>query len=182
MSATVTWTPGTAPDTASYALQSAPDDGGSPGTFSDLVTIAHDLDGPNYDSNWGLFFYVDSAGTATTWYRVRRISEYSAAFQEPVTPPTPIFPATTRLNENFGGANALRYEDEGSVPIDDAQIRVYKKIDYDLQRYDLAIGVTTTTNTGGWSDPIYVEPGFTYVIQFYKPGAFGPDTREIVVP
>jgi hypothetical protein len=73
MSVTVTWLPNTEPDIASYEWQRAPDDAGGPGAWTDLVTIVHDLSGPNYDVTSGRFFYVDATGTTSHWYRVRAV-------------------------------------------------------------------------------------------------------------
>jgi hypothetical protein len=40
----------------------------------------------------------------------------------------------------------------------------------------------TTNDHGGWRPQITVEAGYTYTSQFFKPGAFGPNTIEVVVP
>jgi len=86
------------------------------------------------------------------------------------------------FDEDYDGENNLRYEDDNGDPINEAQVRVFKKIDYDLENYTAAVGVTTTDATGGWVNPVTVEAGLTYTIQFFKPGYFGPDTKEVIVP
>lgn len=188
MSVTITWIPNTEADIKDYDVQRAPDVSGSPGTFVDQVTIVHDFLGPNYDATSNRFFYVDSTGTLTHWYRLRsrdndgNVSGWSNPFQPSTSVTPPPFPNTVQLDEDYSGANSLQYTDPDGAPIDEAQVRVYKKVDYDLQKYDSTVGVTSTDGTGGWIDPVTVEAGFTYTIQYFKPGAFGPDTTEVVVP
>lgn len=188
MSVTITWLPNTEADMKEYDVQRAPDDGGQHGTWADLVTIAHDLLGPNYDQTSDRFFYVDTTGSLDHWYRVRAAdvdgnqSGYTPPFQPSESTTPPPFPNTVALNEDYGTENQLQYKDPDGEPIKDAQIRVYKKIDYDLENFEAAIGVTTTDDSGSWVNPVTVEAGFTYVVQFYKPGAFGPDKEEVVVP
>lgn len=188
MSVTITWIPNTESDIDNYDIQRAPDDNGVAGTFADLVTIDHDLSGPNYDSASNRFFYVDTTGTLDNWYRLRsrdidaNVSGWSNPFQPSTSITPPPFPNTVALDESYNGDNSLQYTDPDGNPVKDAQVRVYKKIDYDLQNYDAAIGVTTTDENGGWIDPVIVEAGFTYTVQFFKPGSIGPDTTEVVVP
>jgi len=188
MSVTITWIPNTEADMKEYDLQWAADAGGVPGTFADLTTVAHDLLGPNYDPTSNRFFYIDVDGTLTHWYRLRsedtnsNVSGWSNPFQPSTSITPPPFPNTIHLDENYSGDNALQYTDPDGAPINEAQVRVYKKVDYDLEKYDATVGVTTTDETGGWVDPVTVEAGLTYVVQFFKPGAFGPDTTEVVVP
>lgn len=188
MSVTITWLPNTEPDIKNYDIQRAPDNAGVPGTWVDLVTIAHDLLGPNYDPSSNRFFYIDTTGTLDNWYRLRsgdtadNKSGYSNPFQPSESTTPPPFPNTVALDEDYGTENNLRYNDPDGRPIADAQVRVYKKTDYDLENYAAVVGVTTTDANGGWVDPVTVEAGFTYTVQFFKPGAFGPDTREVVIP
>jgi hypothetical protein len=188
MSVRVTWLPNTEADIASYDLQRAPDVAGAPGTFVDVITIVHDLLGPDFDIPSNRFFYDDVIGVTTDWYRLRATdtnsnnSGWSNPFQPSTTVTPPPFPNTVNMNEDYGGTNALQYTEPGGDPIEDAQVRVYKKVDYDLENFDAALGVTTTNATGGWVNPVIVTVGFTYTIQFYKPGAFGPDAQEVVVP
>ena len=188
MSVTITWIPNTEADIQDYDIQRAPDVSGSPGTFADIATIDHDLLGPNYDVSSNRFFYIDNVGTLSHWFRLRsrdtdgNVSGWSNPFQPSTSTTPPPFPNTVQLDEDYNGANSLQYTDPDGEPIDAAQVRVYKKIDYDLQKYDSTVGVTSTDTAGGWVDPVTVEAGFTYTIQFFKPGAFGPDTAEVVIP
>jgi hypothetical protein len=188
MSVRLTWLPNTEADIDHYEWQRAPDASGVPGTWADLISIDHDLGGPNYDAPTNRFFYVDLTGTTDHWYRIRAVdtdgnaSGWGNPFQSSESTTPPPFPNTVVLNEDFGAENALQYTDPDGAPVDGAQIRVYKKTDYDLENFSAAVGVTTTNATGGWVDPVTVEAGFTYTIQFFKPGAFGPDAQEVVVP
>lgn len=188
MSVKLTWIPNTNPDIYQYELQRADDVSGQPGTFADLVTITHDLNGTDYDSVSGRFFYVDTTGTTDNWYRLRAVntngvySAYSNPFQPSESTTPPPFDNTVILDEDYGGENELQLTDLNGDPIENAQVRVYKKIDYDLENYEAAVGVTTTDAAGGWVNPIMVEAGFTYTIHFFKPNAYGPATVEIIVP
>ena len=184
----LTWLPNTEPDVASYDWQRAPDDEGHPGVWEDLVTIDHDLLGPNYDPLINRFFYVDFPEDRDVWYRIRATNVHyiSSGWGEPFQPkePTdpPVFPNKVALNEHYGAHNALQIVDHDNVPIADAQIRIYWRADYDLQRLDNIIGVAVTNAQGGWVQPVFVEAGFTYIMHYTKPGICGPDVHEIVVP
>lgn len=188
MSVTITWLPNTEPDMDHYDVQRAPDNNGAPGVWTDATTIAADIAGPNYDLITGRFFYTDSTGNTSTWYRLRsvdtanNVSGWSNPFQPSENTVPPPFPNTVQLDEDYGGEASLRYDTPDGTAIGGAQVRVYRKIDYDLENYDSAIGVTTTDTTGGWTDPVIVEAGLTYTVQFFKPGAYGPDTQEVTVP
>ena len=188
MSVTVTWLPNIETDMASYDLQRAPDDAGVPGVWVDLVNIPHNLSGPNYDPQSNRFFYDDTTGTLTHWYRIRAVdtaankSPYGNPFQPSESVQPPPFANTTALNEDYDTPNALQYTDPDGNPVKDAQIRVYKKLDYDLENFGAALGVAKTEDEGNWSNPITVEAGFTYTIQFFKPGELGPDAIEVIVP
>jgi hypothetical protein len=188
MSVTIRWLPNTETDIDHYDVQRAPDASGVPGTWADLITITHDLGGVNYDAGTNRFFIVDTTGTLTHWYRVRsadsdgNASGYSNPFQPSESTTPPPFPNTVVLSEDYGTVNSLQYTNDGGDPIDEAQIRVFKKTDYDLENFGAALGVTTTNATGGWVNPITVEAGFTYTIEFFKPGVYGPDAQEVIVP
>lgn len=188
MSVTIRWLPNTEPDIASYDIQRAPDDSGVPGVWADLISITHDLLGANYDVSTNRFFIVDTTGSLTHWYRLRSVdtdgnaSGYSNPFQPSESTTPPPFPNTVVLNEDYGDINSLQYATDGGDPIEAAQVRVFKKTDYDLENFGAAIGVTTTDSSGAWANPITVEAGFTYTVEFFKPGAYGPNAQEVIVP
>ena len=126
----------------------------------------------------------------TDWYRIRakdsegNSSGWSNYFRPSESTTPPPFPNTVYLNEAYEYPPGIdqRYVDLQAVPIADAQVRIYKKIDYDIGNFGAAIGATTTNAVGDWQNPIVVEAGFTYIIQYFKPGVMGPDAKEIVVP
>jgi len=189
MTIRVTWLPNTEPDIASYDIQRAPDVAGVPGTFADLASIIHDLLGPNYDITSNRFFYEDTTGTTDNWYRLRSVdtnsntSGWSNPFQASESTTPPPFPNTVIMDQDYGGTNELQPTDNDTgLPVEDVQIRVYKKIDYDLQNFEAAVGVTSSGADGEWDNPIIVEAAFTYIIQYFKPGGYGPNTHEVVVP
>jgi hypothetical protein len=190
MSVTIYWKPNTEADIASYGLQRANNASGVPGVFADLATVVHNLVGPNYDAPTNRFFYVDSGSELSDqrWYRLRSTdldgnnSLYSDPFQATTSAAPPPFTNQVALTHNFGGADALQYVDPDNQPIANAQVRVYKKADFDLNQGIPPLATTTTDTNGRWVNVVYVEAGFTYVIQFFKQSAFGPDNREVVVP
>ena len=184
MSVTIAWSPNTESDVKSYELVRSAT---KTGTYSALVTILHDLTGANYNSSTAKFFYDDTTGTTSHWYKLRAIdlydnpSGYTDPFQPSESTTPPVFPNKVSLTEDFPTTDNLRYIANGSG-IGDAQIRVYKKTDYDLGKLTLIQGTTTTKTDGRWKNPILVEGGYTYTIYFQKPHAYGPDTAEVTVP
>lgn len=86
-----------------------------------------------------------------------------------------------RVDHNYGGVAALRYQAPNGVPIEGATIRAYLKSDYARGLTDVAKGITQTNARGEWVDPIMLTTGETYVIYFNKDGLYGPNTVEITV-
>lgn len=93
-------------------------------------------------------------------------------------PTPPVFTNTVKIDQDFRLPNDMTYQTPGGSPIENAQIRVYLKSDYDAGKLDAPIGVTMTNCKGGWMTPIFVNPGFTYVARFEKPNEWGPDKKE----
>jgi hypothetical protein len=94
-----------------------------------------------------------------------------------VTQPTPAaFAATVKIDHDYGLSDALRYMTPGGTPIAEAQIRIYDKADFDAGQLQQPIGISRTDAFGRWQEPILVEPGHDYVVQFFLPKQFGPDT------
>lgn len=188
MSVRLTWLPNTEPNMDYYEWQRATDINDEPGSWEALINVSHVIPGPNYDATTERFFYDDTTGDNTNWYRMRALvtsgntSGWCTPFRasSAISPPT--FPNTVTLDEDYGATNALQPTDEDGVPLDEVQIRIWKKIDFDLQNFEAVVGVTETDETGSWTQPVVVEAGFTYVIQFYKPGSFGPNSTEVIVP
>lgn len=96
------------------------------------------------------------------------------------SPPPPPFTNTVALTQDFGLPGDLSYFTPGGTPIQGAQVRVYLKSDFDVGNFGSPIGITTTNAFGGWTDPIFVTPGYTYTVQFVKPNEFGPDSIDVV--
>ena len=92
----------------------------------------------------------------------------------------PVFTNTVQLDEDYGAVDALRYMTPGGSPIENAQIRVYYKADYDAGALSSPVGLSQTNAYGRWANPILVLPGYSYAIQFFKPNDFGPDKVEVV--
>lgn len=130
----------------------------------------------------------------TTWDD----GEYIVSYWEAVDPPIEIQPTDTviktsgdpltilgldqePLNENTGGLNNLQYTDSGTNPIDDALIRVFRKIDWDNNDFTAVLGSTRTKVDGTWYSPIFVTKGDTYVIVFQKEDEYGPNIIEVTV-
>lgn len=89
--------------------------------------------------------------------------------------------ATVLVNHNYGAPAALRYITAGASGVEAATIRIWKKVDFDLNNLAAAVGVTATNSDGNWVNPIALETGETYVVQFHKQGLYGPDKVEIVL-
>jgi hypothetical protein len=182
MSIQIRWAPSSEPDTASYDIERATASGGP---YSLLVNIPHNLAGPNYDAVQGVFFYFDSAGTATNWYRLVAInnsgvhSAPSPGFQPSTSVPTQTGYVT--VDHNYGAPGALRYQTQSGSPIESALIRIYKKTDFDQGHTEAPLAITLTNVQGNWVNPVSLTTGFTYVVQFHKEGLYGPDKVEIVV-
>ena len=65
--------------------------------------------------------------------------------------------------------------------IQGATIFAYLTSDYNAGNRGTIQGRSVTTAGGTWLSPIYLAPGFSYTIVFFLPGAFGPDSRVIMV-
>lgn len=182
MSVKISWAPSREADVVSYDLERAV---ASDGAYALLVNILHDTAGVNYDSVNGVFFYDDTTGDATHWYRIIAIDSLgnrsipSEPFQ---AAPAPLaLPSKVKVDHNYGTVGALRYQTPSGVPIEGAIVRVYRKIDFDTGNTHSPLAVTVTNVHGNWTNPIYLATGFTYVVQYAKDGLYGPDKTEIVV-
>lgn len=182
MSVKVTWSPSTYPTIASYNIERASSSGG-PYTF--LANVVHNLAGANYDAGAGQFFYVDTGGTLSNWYRLVSIDAANnhsvpSAPLEPVSL-TPTVTNTVRVDHNYGSPGALRYQTAGGVPVEQALIRVYLKTAFDQGDTDQPLAITMTDANGNWVTPVMLTTGFTYTILFAKQGLYGPDKQEVIV-
>lgn len=184
MSVRVNWLPINVANIASYEIQRADNLAGAP--WGVLGTVANDVHGANYDGTTGTFFFNDPTGDISKFYRLVAIdilgqrSLPSDPFQPAQDLPPP--PANSvKVDHNYGVPGALRYQAPNGAPIENAVIRIYRKIDFDQANTDTPLAITLTNADGNWVDPVSLTPGFTYVIQFAKEGLYGPDHTEVIV-
>jgi hypothetical protein len=179
----ITWQPSGEADIASYNLERT--DSLATPAWTLLVNIPHNLSGPNYDTLNGVFFYLDSTGDTTKYYRLISI-DTAAQLSVPGTPfqavsTAPALPNVVKVDHNYGFPGSLRYQTAGGIPVEAAIIRVWKKADFDAGNTDAPLAITMTNAQGNWVNPFNLTTGFTYVVQFAKEGLYGPDKTEIVV-
>jgi hypothetical protein len=93
-------------------------------------------------------------------------------------PTPPPFTNTVKITQDYPLSNDMTYMSPGGSPIENAQVRLYYKSDYDAGNLATPIGITTTDAHGKWRNPILVLPGFTYTARLEKAYEFGPDTVE----
>ena len=88
---------------------------------------------------------------------------------------------TVMINHDILTYDNLRYLAPNGSPISDAEVYVFKKSEYTSDRFDNALGRTTTREDGRWNDAIPVQAGDTYTILLFKSGNYGPDVIDIAV-
>lgn len=88
---------------------------------------------------------------------------------------------TVKVDHDYGGPGGLQYKTLSGVSVEGASVRIWTKIDFDTGNTDAPLAITLTDAGGEWVDPVFLETGYTYVVQFHKAGAYGPDHTEIVV-
>lgn len=129
--------------------------------------------------------YSDGGGADDSVYRVRgydagdALVYDSGPFQMPVNRAADLR-TRVRLDHDTGGADALRYVRAGGGGVQDLEIRVYTEVDWQQSRKDFPIAISTTGPDGRWLWPVFVEPGFTYVLLVQANG-FGPVTQSVTV-
>lgn len=182
MSVRIAWLPNTDGDVVSYSVERADNPGG---TWSVLAVVPHNLTGPAYDPDVNQFFYIDAAGTVTQFYQVTATDAQGTVSAPSATgvpsSPVPVITNVAHVDHDYGGIDALRYAAINGTPINNAVIRIYRKIDFDQGLIQHPLAITRTDERGEWVDPIYLTPGYTYVVQFAKETVCGPDHVEIIV-
>lgn len=179
----ITWQPSGEADIASYNLERS--DNLTTPVWTLLVNVPHNLLGPNYDTLLGVFWYLDTTGDVTKYYRliaidtVNQLSVPGTPFQPVST--APAIPNIVKVDHNYGFPGSLRYQTAGGIPVESAIIRVYRKTDFDLGNTETPLAITMTNVQGNWVNPISLTTGFTYTVQFAKEGLYGPDKTEITV-
>ena len=139
----------------------------------------------------GQFYYDDPSGDLSKFYRVVFYDAAQVILRDtgPITMNTvgaPDLGLLVRLDHNraLDGStvqDALRYCGEGGAGLADVPIRIFRAADFDAFRTDLAIAVTRTDSNGRWLSPVYVSPGMTYAVVFYKEGLYGPDVVRVLL-
>lgn len=178
--------------TATFVMRVAPEDTSNVLAYDTVTTplnLAFETDAAVLDLT---FLPVDTSALALALYYYRvQITLTSGAVYDVVpwdlldlnlggsaTPTPPTFDNTVRITADWPLSGDMRYMTPGGSPIVNAQIRVYRKSDYDAGNLAAPIGITTTDASGNWTQPILVIPGYTYVARLEKPYEFGPDVKE----
>ncbi len=179
----ITWLPSAEADISSYDLERS--DNLTTPVWTLLVNVPHNLLGPNYDTLLGVFWYLDATGDTTKYYRLISI-DTAAQLSIPGTPfqavsSSPALPNVVKLDHNYGSPGALRYQTAGGIPVEAALIRIWKKVDFDTGNTDAPLAITMTNAQGNWVNPISLTTGFTYTVQFFKEGLYGPDKVDVTI-
>lgn len=148
--------------------------------------IPHEIPGPNWDAATQRFFFDDASGTDATVYRVKALGPIDEVLADsgPFQPDVAVaatLAARAKVDHNFGAIDALQFVTESGAAIPEAQIRIFKKPDFDAGRRDVPLFIIETRVDGRWKRPVYLEPGMSYTLLFDKPSAFSSDPVVIVV-
>lgn len=89
---------------------------------------------------------------------------------------------SVRVDHDYGGPDELAYKTAGGIGVDNAQLRIYLKTDFDQGLTDTqhVVGATVTNVQGRWTRPLMLDPA-TYVLYAFKQGYYGPDTKVFTV-
>jgi hypothetical protein len=96
------------------------------------------------------------------------------------TPPPPPFTNTIQIDENYQIPGQYLYVTPGGSPICNAQIRLYYQSDYLAGNLSSPVATTTTNACGGFTNPLLVNTGYSYVLRWEDPGLWGPDIATVV--
>lgn len=176
------WPPSLDPNILAYTIERTADP--NLGPWVGIVTIAHSLVGPNYDPVLGKFFYLDPTGDTTLYYHIIAVntSHVPGPASSPFrATPQPSIPNRVKLDQNYTSPGYLRYQTTSGAPVENAVIRAFYKTDFDQGNTNAPLATTLTDVKGNWVNPIFVTTGFTYTLQFFKEGLYGPDKIEVVV-
>ena len=148
--------------------------------------IPHEIPGPNWEDPPGRLFFDDASGTDATVYRVKALGPLDEVLADsgPFQPDVAVgaaLAARAKVDHNFGAIDALQFVTESGAAIPEAQIRIFKKPDFDAGRRDVPLFIIETRADGRWKRPVYLEPGMSYTLLFDKPSAFSSDPVIIVV-
>lgn len=88
-----------------------------------------------------------------------------------------------RVDHDYGGAGTYLYQIEGDCcPIAGATILIFNKTDWvgGARTASFAVATSQTDINGAWTWAVMLDPG-EYVVQFEKPGQYGPDSAWLTV-
>lgn len=183
MSIKLAWSANTEPDIASYLVQQSLT---ASGVFATIGSVPHDQNNPAYwDPVRSRFYFLVPTDDITLWYRIISVDVFGSqslptpSFQANVAPPA--LSNTVKIDHNYGNFDALAYFSLSGTPVENAAIRVFKKSDFDQGNNQAPLAFTRTNSRGRWVDPVFLTTGYSYVIEFAKESAYGPDHVEIVV-
>lgn len=179
------WLPSPSPNVVAYEILAS--DTGIDGEYKRHALVLSDMPGPNWDPLESRFFFHDDE-VPYRYYRLRVFDRYGniAADDAPMPFQANNNPARApklhfiALSSDFDEPGKFRYVTPGGSSIRNADVRIYRKIDYVTQQFEKIVGSTTTNDYGSWP-PIFVEPGETYTIVLHKPYEYGPTTAEITL-
>jgi len=149
-----------------------------------LAAVPHQVPGPYWEQAGFRFRFEDPQGTDQTIYRVRALGPSGELYGDtgpfqPQASRAAGMLSRLRLDHDFGGRDALQYATRSGVGVPDAQIRVYRAVDWDQNRRDTPLFIVDTDACGRWKSPVWLEGGFSYVLHFEKRNSFGPDLVRI---
>lgn len=148
--------------------------------------IPHEIPGPNWQDPPGRFFFDDASGADATVYRVKALGPLDEVLADsgPFQPDVAIaatLASRAKVDHNFGGVDALQFVTESGAAIPEAEVRIFKKPDFDAGRRDIPLFIVQTRIDGRWARPVYLEAGMSYVLLFDKTSAYSSDPITIVV-
>lgn len=173
---TIRWSPNVDGDVVSYKIERAPV---AAGPWTLVASVPHELSGQYWNAQFEKLEYNDDA-EAEDYYRLTAVdadgleSAPTQPFQADATPPAT--DETIKVDHDYGSIGALKYMAPNGTPIEGAEVRVFR-----TPSMDTTIAFTKTNAYGQWIQPFYLVKGFTYRVQFFKEGAYGPDSVDIVV-
>lgn len=151
-----------------------------------LSSFPHAVPGANWNGARRQFFFDDPLGTDARVYRVRALGPARELYGDtgpfqPSTALAAVLATRVRVDHNWPTFDNLRVVAQSGMGIPEATVRVFRAPDWDANRRDVALAVTTTDVNGAWKTPVWLEPGMDYVLVGSKEGAYGPNERRITV-
>lgn len=158
----------------------------STGVWNLYGYVPHEIPGPNWQDPPGRFFFDDQNGTDTTVYRVKAQDGLSNVLADtgPFQPDAAgeaLLKARVKVDHNFGAIDALQFVTESGAAIPDAEVRLFRRPDFEAGRRDVPLYVVQTRADGRWTRPVYLEPGMDYTLIFDKPAAYISQATHITV-